>query len=78
MTLLPGPGALCHFSNVNGKVASSQVDAIRNMSPKEPSILTACWLLGQSEPTDHLQRRIRSPNQLPKAHCYYPQVDILS
>lgn len=63
MTLLPGPRGLCHFADVNGKVASSLVDVpLRSMSPEEPSILIAYWLLDQSEPRDHHQRITRSPN----------------
>ena len=63
MTLLPGPGALCHFADVNGKVASSPVDVpLMSLSPEEPSVLIASWLLDHSETRDHHQRITRSPN----------------
>lgn len=63
MTLLSGPGALCHFSDVNGKVAFSLLDAlIRSMSPEGPSVLFAYWLLDHSEPRDHQSSRSKSPN----------------
>lgn len=63
MTLLSGPGALCHFSGVNRRVAFPLVDAlIRSMSPEEPSVVFAYWLLGQSEPRDHQRRRSSYPS----------------